>query len=176
MKNVLPIALLAGVVLLGSGSKKKAVASTSAPKSQYEKLDPKLKKENEEAIKKFYQSPSILIKDIPLIYDVLVPSLKEYVTKEEVGVMIPLDKAYEVFEYAQVVIMQDYKTQKEIADSAKLVDDITKKVLEVLMSDVYWKEKILPYQFGSMFHVVWTSATELVKLGAKNLEETKKKP
>lgn len=176
MKNVLPIALLAGVVLLGS-SKKKAVASSGAPKSQYEKLDPKLKKENEEAIKKFYQSPAILIKDIPLIYDVLTSNLQEFVTKEEIAVMIPLDKAYEIFEYAQVVIMQEYKTQKGIADNAKLVDDITKKVLEVLMSDVYWKEKIIPYQFGSMFHVVWTSATELVKLGAKNLEEeTQKKP
>lgn len=173
MKNIPLIALLAGAVLLTS-SKKKATASTST--SKYEKLDPKLKKENEEAIKKFYQSPPILIKDISLIYDVLVPSLKEYVTKEEVSIMIPLDKAYEVFEYAQVIIMQDYKSQKEIADNANLVDDITKKVLETLMSDVYWKEKILPYQFGSMFHVVWTSATELVKLGAKNLEETKKKP
>lgn len=167
-----PLLLLgAAAIFLATQSSGKPVKKASSVKNTYKGFNQEDIKRNNENILKYYAPVAQYIGEIEPIYSVLTPNLLNFVKNEELFVMIPTEKANELYQFAEITLNQKYKTQKGIYDDSKIVDDITQELLTLLAADVYWKERLVPYQFGSPFQVVWSGTNEIVKLAAKNLEE-----
>lgn len=163
--------LLAGGLFLATQSKPVATKKSNSVKNTYKGFSPEDRKKNDENILKYYAVTAQYIAENEPVFIALTPNLQKFVKDQEVFVMIPTEKTNEIYTLAELILLQKYKAQKEIYNNMKIVDDITQELLQTLAADVYWKERLIPYQFGSPFQVVWSGTNELVKLAAKNLEE-----
>lgn len=161
----------AAALFLATQSSAKPIKKSSSVKNTYKGFNEEDIKKNNDNIMKYLAKEAQYISEIEPIYSVLTPNLQKFVTEQEIAVMIPAEKTNELYQFAEVTLDQKYKPQKGIYDNLKIVDDITQELLMLLVSDVYWKERLVPYQFGSPFQVIWSGTNELVKLAAKNLEE-----
>ncbi len=183
--NLLPIAALAGLVIIYNSKKKPTTSSTKPDKKPYpeapetpsdEKFedfpDTVNKELNIKNVEKYYSNKAHLIIDVPYIYEDLTPELqKTYDPKQTPAysqsfIYINPEFAAEVWEMARFVasngIFQDGKIIKPTSKS--LADPFTKTILEKLAPDVYWAEGMIPYKYQSPFYYVWISVNFLVRL------------
>ena len=157
MNALIPILGVIGLGLVTSNSSSSKKIKKSKVKKEDSKYDVKL---NDQNILKYYSKDPIKLSTIPSIFDNFTDSYKKYY--QESFIFIVPELAVSI--WSDALILMQSQPDKYIAATKKDADVITKELLMKYASDVYWKEGLIPYIYGSPFFNVWTSTNYLIRI------------
>ena len=171
MKSTFPLILLGAAALLyskgGKTSSKSTKTDSNKDTSEYEDFPNEIdKKINEENIYKYVTKDPVYLNTVPAIFGDFNDEYKSYfdpkVGNEKAFILINPALAEQAWNYAKV-LMINYPNMYSAKDG-KEADKVSREIAIKFMPDVYWKEGLAPYGWGTPFQKVYVSINYLVRL------------
>lgn len=174
MKSTIPLLIGAFALLYSKSSKtskKSSGKSSDSNKdtSEYEDFPDEVdKKINEENIYKYYSKNPLYLNTVPAIFNDFNDVYKSYydpngqMGNEKAYLLINPVLAEQVWNYAKVLLINQPNVYN--CKTGKEADLASKEIAIKFMPDVYWKEGLAPYAWGTPFQAVYVSINYLVRL------------
>lgn len=170
MKSTFPLILLGAAALLyskGGKTSSKSTKTTKPSEDLYEDFPDEVdQKINEENIYKYFSKNPLYLNTVPAIFNEFNDVYKSYydpnMGNKNAYVLINPMLAEQTWNYAKSLMINQPDVYS--GKTGMEADKVAKEVLLKFSPDVFWKEGLTPYAWGTPFAYTYASINYLVRL------------